>query len=162
MAVICRSYMSHDEAQHAVATLIGAGIDGGGLRVLMGERERDARDEARGRFAGSVAPGDRVGDFAGVGHARAEGMGAFAGSAAEQRGGSFADADRDVVASFPNGLERVRVKEHRTLHRMLVDAGLDGPTADRDIEALHMGRILVLADLGDRDPDELTRLIDAE
>jgi hypothetical protein len=88
-------------------------------------------------------------------------MGAFAGSAAEQRGGSFADADRDSVASYPNGLERVRVKEHRALHRMLVDAGLDAPTADRDVEALHMGRILLLADLGDRDPDELMRLIDA-
>jgi hypothetical protein len=65
------------------------------------------------------------------------------------------------VTSYPNGLERVRVEEHRTLHRMLVDAGLDGPTADRDVQALHMGRILLLADLGDRDPDELTRLIDA-
>jgi hypothetical protein len=69
MAVICRAYTSHDEAQRAVAALLGAGIEGGGLRVLMGERERDARDEVRGRFAGSVAPADRVADFAGAGHA---------------------------------------------------------------------------------------------
>jgi len=155
MAIICRAYGSHDEARRAVDALMSAGVPGEGIRVLMGEPERDAREAPEGEFAGSVGPDAVVGSFAGEGHQRDEGMGAFAGSAAEQRAGSFADADRETVASYPNGLERVRVAEHRQIHRLLLDAGLDEATAQRDAEALHEGRILVLADVAERDPAEL-------
>jgi hypothetical protein len=161
MAVICRAYGSHDEAQRAVGSLMSAGVPGEGIRVLMGEPERDAREAPEGEFARSVGPDDVVGSFAGEGHRRDEGMGTFAGSAAEQRGGSFADIDRETVASYPNGIERVRVAEHRQIHRMLTEAGLDETTADRDVAALHEGRILVLADVGDRDPGELGATLDA-
>jgi hypothetical protein len=49
----------------------------------------------------------------------------------------------------------MRVAGHGTVLRLLVAAGLDEPTARRDADALHRGRILVLADAGDRDPAEV-------
>jgi hypothetical protein len=42
------------------------------------------------------------------------------------------------------------VTGHRRVRRLLLDAGLDEATAERDVAALHEGRILVLADVGDR------------
>jgi hypothetical protein len=161
MTVICRAYHTHHQARRAVDALLAEEVAGAGIRVLMGEPQRDARSEPEGEFVGSVAPGDRVGSFGGASHRRDEGMGAFAGSAAGQRGGSFADADRELVTSYPGGLERVRVAEHRHVRRILLDAGLDEPTAERDAEALHAGRILVLADVGDRDPSPITAKLDA-
>jgi hypothetical protein len=144
--------MSHDDAGRAVDTLRAAGVDGRAVRVLMGEPERDARTEPTGQYAPGTLPADEpVGDFAGREHAQNEDMGTYARSTSGQRGGSYADADRDVITSYPNGLERVRVAEHGRLKRVLQDAGLDDATVDREVEALHMGRILVIADIGDQD-----------
>jgi hypothetical protein len=141
--VQCSAYTSHEQASRAVADLLAAGVPGGSIRVLMGEPERDARADQMGAFAGAVSPGTPGGGFAG---ARA-GMGAFAGDGAEQRGGSFADADRELETSYPDGVEQTQVAGHRRVKRLLLDAGLDEATADRDVEALHMGRILVLAEV---------------
>jgi len=160
MSVICRAYTSHEEASRAVHGLLAAGLSGDGLRVLMGEPQRDARLERQGEFAGSVGPEGPVGDFANHEHRRAEGAGGFAGRSAAQRGGSFADADRDIVTSYPAGVERMDVTGHRQIHELLNDAGLDDETAAHDVEALHEGRILVLADAGNRDEEELRRLLD--
>ena len=80
-------------------------------------------------------------------------------AARTQRGGSFADADRETVTSYPDGVERVEVAGHRHVRRILREAGLDEPTVDRDAEALHDGRILVLADVGDRDAGEVGALL---
>jgi hypothetical protein len=55
----------------------------------------------------------------------------------------------------------VHVVGHRQVHRVLRDAGLDETTAQRDADALHQGRILVLADVGDRDPGEVGAALDA-
>jgi hypothetical protein len=49
VAAICRSYESHAEAQEAVNAVLGAGIPGGGVRVLMGEPARDAHAGPGGR-----------------------------------------------------------------------------------------------------------------
>jgi hypothetical protein len=160
MAVICKSYASHEEARRAVEAALGAGIAGDGIRVLMGDTGHDARTEAEGEFAGSTAPGDVVGDFE-AGHPRDEAAGGFAGAPETQREGSFGDADRETVTSYPGGGEHVHVVGHRQVHRVLRDAGLDETTAQRDADALHQGRILVLADVGDRDPGEVGAALDA-
>jgi hypothetical protein len=160
MAVICRSYASHEEARRAVEAALGTGVAGSGIRVLMGQPEQDARTEREGEFAGSTAPGDVVGGFE-AGHRRDEAAGGFAGESETQREGSFADADRETVTSYPGGGERVHVVGHREVHRVLRDAGLDEATAKRDADALHEGRILVLADVGDRDPGEVGAALDA-
>jgi hypothetical protein len=81
-------------------------------------------------------------------------MGAFAGGV--QRGGSFADADREVVASYPEGVERMHVAGHRRVLKLLRDAGLDAATAARDLEALHAGRVVVLVEV--RDADDAARV----
>jgi hypothetical protein len=153
MAVVCRAYTDETEARAAVDALMAAGVSGRAVKVLMGEATRDARQAAHGSFASSGGE-ESVGDFAGHEHQGASGMGTFAGSAEEQRGGSFADVDRETVTSYPEGVERRHVAGHKELRRLLIDAGLDEDVADRDVAALHEGRILVLADVGDRSPEE--------
>jgi hypothetical protein len=152
MTVICRSYTDELEARRAVEGLMELGLDGGRIKVLMGEPARDASEEPEGAFGGELPPEHLVGDFAGPGHESGEGAGTFAGGAATQREGSFGDVDRETVTSYPAGVERQHIASHHELRKLLVDAGLDEATADRDVDALHAGRVLVLADVGDRDP----------
>lgn len=150
MTVICRSYTDEPEAHRAVQGLMELGVDGGQIKVLMGEPERDVREEPEGSFAGDLPPDHEVGDFAGE-HESDEGAGTFEGSAATQRAGSFGDVDRETVTSYPAGVERQHIASHHELRQLLLDAGLDEATADRDVEELRAGRTLVLADVGDRD-----------
>ena len=145
MAAVCRSYASHDEALEAVKAALDAGIEGQSVLVMTGERARDARDARVGGFAGAAEHDAPVGSFAGGPHPHDAGMGAFAGGV--QRGGSFADADREVVTSYPSGVERMHVAGHHRVLRLLRDAGLDDQTAQRDLAALHDGRVLVLVDV---------------
>jgi hypothetical protein len=151
MTVICRSYNDELEAHRAVERLMELGVDGREIKVLMGEPSRDARDEPAGGFAGELPPEHEVGDFGDRGHDAGEGAGTFAGSAANQREGSFGDIDRDTVASYPAGVERQQIATHAVLRKLLMDSGLDQATADRDVAAVHAGHTLVLADVGDRE-----------
>jgi hypothetical protein len=155
MSVICRSYTSEPEARGAVEALMAAGVPGTGIRVVMGEPERDARDEPQGSFAGTAESGGEREDFAGHEHAPGAGRGTFAGDADQQRRGSFGDIDSETVTEYPEGVERQRIVGHSEVRRALVDAGVDAAAADRDIEALHEGRALVVADIGDRSEAEL-------
>jgi hypothetical protein len=41
----------------------------------------------------------------------------------------------------------MHVEGHRHVRRLLMEAGLDAAATERDIAALHEGRVLVLADL---------------
>jgi hypothetical protein len=159
MAALCRSYTSHAEALDAVNAVLGAGIPGEGIRVLTGEPQRDAREEQVGEFAGSTSPEAPVGEFAGPSRPRGEGRGHFAGG--EQRGGSFADADREQVITYPGGVEHARVAGHRKVKRLLTDAGLDDAAAERDVEALHAGRVLVLVQASEDDAARVGALLDA-
>jgi hypothetical protein len=118
MAALCRSYTSHAEALDAVNAVLAAGIPGEGARRTP-----------------------RVGEFAGGTHPQAHEQGHFAGG--EQRGGSFADADREQVVSYPGGVEHARVAGHHKIKKLLTDAGLAEATAERDVKALHAGRVLV-------------------
>jgi hypothetical protein len=157
VTALCRSYASHAEALLAVNAVLEAGIPGEGVRVLTGEATRDARADTVGEFAGSLEPGAPAGSFADS-HGADAPTGAFAGG--EQRGGSFADADRDLVTDYPHGVERMRVAGHHKLERLLTDAGLDDATAARDVEALHAGRILVLVDASQGDAERVRALLD--
>jgi hypothetical protein len=159
MAALCRSYTSHAEALDAVNAVLGAGIPGQGVRVLTGEPERDAREEEVGEFAGPTSPDAPVGDFAGGSHPQGREEGHFAGG--EQRGGSFADADREQVVSYPGGVEHARVAGHRKIKSLLTDAGLDEAAAERDVDALHAGRVLVLVEAPEGDVARVGALLDA-
>ena len=88
---------------------------------------------ARSRWASSPArprPDAPVGEFAGGSHAQGQEEGHFAGG--EQRGGSFADADREEVVSYPGGVEHARDAGHHRVKKVLTDAGLDDAAAERD------------------------------
>jgi hypothetical protein len=159
MAALCRSYTSHAQALDAVNAVLGAGIPGEGIRVLTGEPKRDTHEEQVGEFGGSISPDAPVGEFAGPSRPRGEGRGHFAGG--EQRGGSFADADREQVISYPGGVEHARVAGHRKVKRLLTDAGLDEAAAERDVEALHAGRVLVLVQASEDDAARVGALLDA-
>jgi hypothetical protein len=156
MAVVCRTYAADQDARSAVEALLAAGVPGDRIQVLMGEPEHDSRVEHHGSFAeaaGEEAVGDApVSDFAGQEHPRGAGRGTFAGEAGLRRGGSFADADREVITSYPGGIQEQHVTGHAEVRRLLLDAGLDKKTADRDVDALHAGRVLVVAEIGDREP----------
>ena len=159
MAALCRSYTSHAEALDAVNAVLDAGMPGEGVRVLTGEPQRDAREEQVGEFAGPTAADAPVGEFAGGSRPRGEGRGHFAGG--DQRGGSFADADRDEVISYPSGVEHARIAGHREIKQLLTDAGLDEATAKRDVDALHAGRVLVLVEVPEGDAARVGAVLDA-
>ena len=159
MSALCRSYASHGEALEAVHALLGAGIPGHGVAVLEGEPARDTHEEPVGEFAGPTPPDAPVGEFAGDPEPRGSHTGAFAGGP-EQRGGSFADADRELLTSYPDGVERMRVTGHRRITRLLIDAGLDEATAKRDVDALHRGLVLVLAEVDEDDADRVAALLE--
>jgi hypothetical protein len=158
VAAICRSYASHGEALQAVETALGAGVHGEDVLVVTGERTRDGRRAPVGAFAGTAEHDVPVGSFAGAPHPHDAAMGAFAGGA--QRGGSFADADREVATSYPGGVERMHVAGHRRVLRLLREAGLDEPSAARDLESLHAGRVLLLIDVADGDAGRVGALLD--
>jgi hypothetical protein len=99
-----------------------------------------------GEFAGRTEPGEPVGDFAGQ-HAEGHERGHFAGG--EQRGGSFADSNREQVISYPGGVEHTHIASHHEIERLLTEAGLDEAAAKRDLESLHAGRVLVLVEVPD-------------
>jgi hypothetical protein len=159
VAALCRSYASHGEALEVVHAVLRAGISGEDVLVLMGEPARDAHQEQVGEFAGPVEPGAPVGEFAGGPSTEGSATGAFAGG--KQRGGSFADADRELLTSYPDGVERMRVTGHRRITRLLMDAGLDDATAKRDVDALHRGLVLVLVDVAEDDADRVAAVLDA-
>jgi hypothetical protein len=142
MNALCRSYDNVADAERAVEALLADGVPGDAVRLLMGAGVHDARSEPSGGFAGAVAASDHVGTFAGTGSRRDEPRGSFAGDPGDE--GSFGNADRDVVVTYPDGREHSRVAGHRSLKRLLVDAGLDEHAAESDLRALHGGRVLVL------------------
>src|SRR4051794_19128199 len=78
MTALCKPYDSAADAEKAVDDLIAAGVPGTAVRLLRGAEIHDARREARGRFAGSVAPDEQVGAYAGPGPERRAARGSFA------------------------------------------------------------------------------------
>jgi hypothetical protein len=160
MNSLCKAYDNTSDAERAVADLLAAGVPGEDVRVLMGAELHDARREARGRFAGSVAPDEHVGAYAGDGPERSALRGSFAGAEAGGAEGTFANAERDVVVTHSDGMEQARVAGRRELKRLLMEAGLDDATAEADVDALHAGRILVLVHVAAIAQDDARALLD--
>lgn len=158
---LCKPYDSTAEAERAVADLTAAGVPGPHVRLLMGAEIHDARREARGRFAGSAAPDERVGAYSGEGPERSALRGSYAGGEAEGGEGTFANVERDVVVTEHDGKEQVRVAGRRELKKLLMEAGLDDATAEADVRALHDdGRVLVLVHIAAIGKDEARALLD--
>jgi hypothetical protein len=159
MAAVCRSYASHGEAAKAVHAVLGAGIEGQDVLVLTGEGVGDVREQPVGSFSGRVDPADPVGTFEGEQHARAEARGTFA-SEPSGRVGSFADAAHEEISSYPHGVERMHAVGRASVLRLLRGAGLDEATAERDLEALHSGRVLLLVEHADGHAASVASLLD--
>jgi hypothetical protein len=159
MNALCKAYSNTTDADRGVQALLAAGVPGEDVRLLMGAELHDARREAAGGFAGAVAAESHVGAYAGEGGDRAAAMGSFGGDSAAGGEGVFANADRDVVVTHSDGAEQARVAGHRKLKELLIDAGLDEPTAETDVRALHDGRVLVLVTLGAVSEDRVTELL---
>ena len=140
MQIQCSSHENDAAAQAEVERLLAAGTPGERISVLTGRTPADHRDDAVGAYAGA---GGAVGVYAGTPSSTADDTGDFA-SAGMQRRGGFGDADRDVVATYPDGVRREHVASHRELEKRLTGAGLDAGAAAADVAALHMGRILVV------------------
>ena len=141
MTTYCSSYEDHAAAEEAVARLLAAGVGDDDVRILMGAPDHDG--DSTGSFAGSVAADAALGTFAGP--AADHGMGGFAGRPATAHRGGFATIDRETLTTFEGGhTRRVHQIGHRHLIELLVDAGLGDDAAERDVEALHDGRTLVV------------------
>jgi hypothetical protein len=161
MNALCKAYSNTADADRAVEALLAGGVPGEDVRLLMGAELHDARREAAGGFGGAVAADAKVGAFAGESSERQAATGSFAGKAATGGEGTFANADRDVVVAHSDGEEQVRVAGHHKLKELLLDAGLDEPTAETDVRALHEGRVLVLITLGAVSEERVSELLDA-
>ena len=158
MNALCKAYDTSGDAERAVADLLAAGVPGDDIHLLMGAEIHDARREARGRFAGSVAPEEHVGAFAGEGPERSAIRGTYAGGGGAE--GTFGNAERDMVVTHADGMEQTRVAGRRELKRLLMEAGLDDATAEADVDALHAGRILVLVRVTAVARDDVRALLD--
>ena len=160
MATLCRAYTSQDDSRAAVARLLSAGVAGAEIRVLRGEAAHDSRNAPVGGFAGTTTAGDEaVGSYAGGAHSGRAAMGGYAGDADVRRRGGFGDVDRETVTTYATDVAHVRIASHHDLKQLLVDAGLDEATAESDVDALHHGRVLVLAQSA-MGLDELATAID--
>lgn len=133
MPTLCQIHPTDADADAAIAELLATGI--AAIRVLTGSAHVDA---PAGSFAGAAA--GPAGSFADT---TPEATGSFAGSAPAGMG-SFGDIDREMVTTYQDGVPRVRIASHRDLKQMLVDAGLDASAAEKDVAALHDGKVLVL------------------
>jgi hypothetical protein len=160
MTALCKAYPTHEAASSAVRALRAAGVEDHRVRVLMGEELHDVRHERVGEFAGSAEPDAPVGSFAGPTHERAAATGDFASEGRSGRIGSFADADRDTITTYADGVGRMRITGDHDLNAILVDAGLDVAAAERDVRALHEGWALVLVRDADHDDEAVQRVLD--
>jgi hypothetical protein len=158
VAALCRSYASHAEALEAVNSVLGSGVPGDDVLVLSGSPVRDAHREQVGEFGGTTEPGAPVGEFAGGAVPQGTATGDFASEGAH-RGGSFADTEREVVTTYPDGVEQMQVTGHRRITRYLTDLGLDEATAKRDLETLHQGAVLVVVEVDDQAVDQVLPLL---
>ena len=140
MPIQCSSYDNDAEAHAEVERLLAAGTPGGHISVLTGRTTLDHRGDRVGAFAGVSGP---IGAYAGATSSTADAMGDYAGAGTQRRGG-YGDADRDLVATYPDGVRREHVASHRELEKRLIGAGLDAAAAAADVAALHAGRVLVV------------------
>jgi hypothetical protein len=144
MATICKVFDDEAAALSEVESLVARGVPGEDVRVLHGAPQRDAREDPQGSFAAGHGD-DPMGTFAGPESTAVEGSFAPGHDARTERLGSFGQVDRDTVTTFPGAMEDVSVVSHHRLVALLVEAGVDREVAEADVEALHEGKLLVVA-----------------
>lgn len=154
------TFVGEAEALAAVTTLLNRGVPGEDLRILRGSPVRDARETPHSSFVASHGE-DPIGTFAGTQRDTTEGR--FGGGDAHQgRLGSFGDADREYSETFPGGVENVSQVSHHRLVALIAEAGIAEEVAHRDVEALHIGRAIVLARVDDRLREDARKLLAGE
>jgi hypothetical protein len=151
MATLCKVFDDEAAALSEVESLIARDVRGEDVRVLRGAPTRDAREDPMGSFAAGHGD-DPMGTFAGPESTAVEGSFAPGHDAHAERLGSFGQIDRDTVTTFPSAVEDVSVVSHHRLVALLVEAGVDREVAEADVEALHEGKLLVVA----RVPSDVT------
>jgi hypothetical protein len=144
MTTVCKVFDDEAPALKEVESLIARGVPGEDVRVLRGAPQRDAREDPHGSFAAGHGD-DPMGTFAGPERTDAEGSFAPGHDARAERLGSFGVVDRDTVTTFPCAVEDVSVVSHDRLVALLAEAGVDREVAKADVEALHEGKLLVVA-----------------
>jgi hypothetical protein len=144
MTFVCKVFDGDAPALNEVESLIARGVPGEDVRVLRGAPKRDAREDPMGSFAAGHGD-DPMGTFAGPERTAVEGSFAPGHDARAERLGSFGEVDRDTVTAFPAAMEDVSVVSHNRLVALLVEAGLDREVAEADVDALHEGKLLVVA-----------------
>jgi hypothetical protein len=152
MTTLSKTYPNEDAARGAVETLRAASVPPREIRLLTSRPLADIRREPVGGFAGPVAPGAPVGNFAGRTGRRSDdagsfAIGSFAGDAHQLRQGSFGDVERvTIVTHKPDG-ERSRVTGYRGIRLLLRRAALDDDAVERAVQELHKGRTVALVDV---------------
>jgi hypothetical protein len=144
MATICKVFDDEAPALNEVESLIARGVPGEDVRVLRGAPQRNVREDPHGSFAAGHGD-DPMGTYAGAERTDAEGSFAPGDEAHAERLGSIGNVDRDTVTTFPCAVEDVSVVSHHRLVALLVEAGLDREVAEADVEAVHEGKLLVIA-----------------
>jgi hypothetical protein len=144
VATVCKVFDDEASALNEVESLLARGVPGEDVRVLRGAPQRDAREDPHGSFAAGHGD-DPMGTFAGPERTEAEGSFAPGHDAHAERLGSFGVVDRETVTTFPCAVEDVSVVSHHRLVALLAEAGLDREDAEADVEALHEGKLLVVA-----------------
>jgi hypothetical protein len=147
MTTLTRTYATEVTARRAIEALRARGVAERDIRLLVGSRPRDIRQEPVGGFAGPVAPDAPIGTYGGRLVQRRQGAGSFAGDPDQQRQGSFADTDRVVIVTYNGDAERARITGLRGARRLLRRAALDDDAVDRAVGDLHQGHAILLVDL---------------
>ena len=159
MSTFCAAFPDREDALTAVRALLDRGVPGEDVRMLHGRPRREAGEAAQPGFAGPHEA-EPHGAFAGRAPEQAP-AGSYAGRAGERnRLGSFGDVDRDYEESFPGGVEDVSRVDHNRLVELVTAAGLDEAIAQRDVEALHEGSVLVLTAVDDAADEDVRAILE--
>ena len=145
ISIILETYPNAAVARKVLKGLTTAGVPERNVRLLIGARVHDVRNEPVGGFARLVTPDAPVGTYGNAPRLRWQGAGSFAGNPDRQRQGSFADTDRTTIIGYQGGAERAQATGNAQLRALLRGAGLDDTHAGRVLEELHEGRAVVLA-----------------
>ena len=146
MTSLCKDYLDEEAARRAVDALQTTGVDGRDIVLLTCRPLHDTRREPVGTYAGSVQPDAPVGTYGGRVVSRRQGAGSYAGDPDTQRQGCYADADRVVIVTYEDDVERSRVTGRRGVRRLLRRAAIGDDAIERAIDQLALGHSVVLFD----------------
>jgi nucleotide-binding universal stress UspA family protein len=154
-AMACTTYPNEVLARRAVRSLTAAGVAPRDIRLLVGHRMHDVRDQNAGGFAGPVEPSAPVGRYAGAAGVRREGAGTFAGDPDVQRQGSFGDTDAEAIVVVEDGAGHAHRADPLGIRQLLGRDAIADDRADRVIDDLvRTGRAVVVheaVDIATRD-----------